>query len=246
MLDVLCFLTTWIAIILPTIIFDWPFDNKSLVAGLSKYWPMGFYSEQNCQTEAHEPLLDWASGRKAPVLLFLYSYTILPGQKSWPLTLHMQRLSARSPNCTLFFSAFYPMWCIQPMHIFITAVSYDDLIFLPWNYTELLMLLLFAWDSNISVRWLPSLPRSTQCSSSLGGRKFPFCSISLSPNTHLFTNSLSVSHGNWCTGTLLNRIITAQWEGMGDVGSARYELALLPPCPTISYSNCQEIHPLHF
>ena len=33
--------------------------------------------------------------------------------------------------------------------------------------------------------------------------------------------------------------IDAQWEGMGDVGSARYELALLPPCPTIrvlSYS----------
>ena len=32
----------------------------------------------------------------------------------------------------------------------------------------------------------------------------------------------------------------AQWEGMGDVGSVRYELALLPPCPTISvlsYSN---------
>ena len=31
-----------------------------------------------------------------------------------------------------------------------------------------------------------------------------------------------------------------QWEGMGGVGSARYELALLPPCPTIrvlSYSN---------
>ena len=25
----------------------------------------------------------------------------------------------------------------------------------------------------------------------------------------------------------------AQWEGMGDVGSATYELALLPPCPTI-------------
>ena len=34
--------------------------------------------------------------------------------------------------------------------------------------------------------------------------------------------------------------IDAQWEGMGDVGSARYELALLPPFPTIrvlSYSN---------
>ena len=27
--------------------------------------------------------------------------------------------------------------------------------------------------------------------------------------------------------------IDAQWEGMGDVGSARYEPALLPPCPTI-------------
>ena len=34
--------------------------------------------------------------------------------------------------------------------------------------------------------------------------------------------------------------VDAQWEGMGDVGLARYELALLPPCPTIrvlSYSN---------
>ena len=34
--------------------------------------------------------------------------------------------------------------------------------------------------------------------------------------------------------------IDAQWKGMGDVGSARYEPALLPPCPTIrilSYSN---------
>ena len=27
--------------------------------------------------------------------------------------------------------------------------------------------------------------------------------------------------------------IDAQWEGIGDVGSARYEPALLPPCPTI-------------
>ena len=27
--------------------------------------------------------------------------------------------------------------------------------------------------------------------------------------------------------------IDAQWEGMGDVGSARYEPSLLPPCPTI-------------
>ena len=55
-------------------------------------------------------------------------------------------------------------------------------------------------------------------------------------------NSLSASHSNWCTVTLLNRIITAQWEGMGDVGSERHEPALLPPCPTIRvlcYSNCQ-------
>ena len=55
-------------------------------------------------------------------------------------------------------------------------------------------------------------------------------------------NSQSASHDNWCTETLLNRIITAQWEVMEDVGSARYEPALLPPCPTIrvlGYSNCQ-------
>ena len=30
-----------------------------------------------------------------------------------------------------------------------------------------------------------------------------------------------------------NRIITAQWEEMGDVGSMRYEPALLLPCLTI-------------
>ena len=37
----------------------------------AKYWPMGFYSEENCQTEAHGPLLDWASGRKAPVCIVI-------------------------------------------------------------------------------------------------------------------------------------------------------------------------------
>ena len=38
----------------------------------------------------------------------------------------------------------------------------------------------------------------------------------------------------------LKVLVATQWEGMGDVGSARYEPALLPPCPTIrvlSYSN---------
>ena len=42
------------------------------------------------------------------------------------------------------------------------------------------------------------------------------------------------------TLTVLVAMIDAQWEGMGDVGSARYEQALLPHCPTIrvlSYSN---------
>ena len=34
------------------------------------------------------------------------------------------------------------------------------------------------------------------------------------------------------TLTVLVTTIDAQWEGMGDVGSARYEPALLPPCPT--------------
>ena len=47
--------------------------------------------------------------------------------------------------------------------------------------------------------------------------------------------------GKIITLTLKVLVVTidAQWEGMGDVGSARYESALLPPCPTIrvlSYS----------
>ena len=42
------------------------------------------------------------------------------------------------------------------------------------------------------------------------------------------------------TFTVLVATIDAQWEGMGDAGSTRYEPALLPPCPTIrvlSFSN---------
>ena len=38
---------------------------------------------------------------------------------------------------------------------------------------------------------------------------------------------------NRLTLKVLVATIDAQWEGMGDVGSARYEPALLPPCPTI-------------
>ena len=46
--------------------------------------------------------------------------------------------------------------------------------------------------------------------------------------------------GDLLTLKLLVTTIDAQWEGMGDVGSARYEPALLSPCPTIrllSYGN---------
>ena len=49
-----------------------------------------------------------------------------------------------------------------------------------------------------------------------------------------------VSRITQLTLTVLVSTIDAQWEGMGDVGAARYEPALLPPCPTIrvlSYSN---------
>ena len=44
----------------------------------------------------------------------------------------------------------------------------------------------------------------------------------------------------YLTLKVLVATIDAQWEGMGDVGPARYEPAQLPPCPTIrvlSYSN---------
>ena len=40
----------------------------------------------------------------------------------------------------------------------------------------------------------------------------------------LLLNSYSASHDNWCTATLWNRIITAQCEGMGEVGSASGEV----------------------
>ena len=47
--------------------FIWQFLSSTYNNVCAKYWPMGFYSEESCQTEAHEPLLNWASGRKAPV-----------------------------------------------------------------------------------------------------------------------------------------------------------------------------------
>ena len=58
--------------------------------------------------------------------------------------------------------------------------------------------------------------------------------ISLHERKHVNTSHSTL------TLTVLVTTIDAQWEGMGDVGSVRYEPALLPPCPTIralSYSN---------
>ena len=63
-------------------------------------------------------------------------------------------------------------------------------------------------------------------------------------NVHIFMLTMTANH-DWNTF----KQDTAQWEGMGDVGSARYKPALLPPRPTIrvsNYSNYQEIHLLHF
>ena len=54
------------------------------------------------------------------------------------------------------------------------------------------------------------------------------------------TCSQNIPHKTVLTLKVLVTTIDAQWEGMGDVGSARYEPALFPPCPTIrviSYSN---------
>ena len=55
---------------------------------------------------------------------------------------------------------------------------------------------------------------------------------------------LGVRNEGWKDNILTLKVLVAttdaQWEGMGDVGSARYEPVLLPPCPTIrvlSYSN---------
>ena len=56
------------------------------------------------------------------------------------------------------------------------------------------------------------------------------------------TNAQQVHRVKQSVLTLKVLVVTidAQWEGMGGVESARYEPALLPPCPTIrvlSYSN---------
>ena len=74
----------------------------------------------------------------------------------------------------------------------------------------------------------------------------PYFSAITNKNTQHFTNdpylTLKVLVATIDALGHFDRIITAQCEGMGEVGSARYEPALLPPCPSIralSYSNCQ-------
>ena len=62
--------------------------------------------------------------------------------------------------------------------------------------------------------------------------------IKLMVSLHMYL--MHSAHGNFLTLKVLVATIDAQWDGMGDVGSVRYEPVLLPPCPTIrvlSYSN---------
>ena len=47
------------------------------------------------------------------------------------------------------------------------------------------------------------------------------------------------------TLTVIVATIDAQWEGMGDVGPARYEPALLPPCPTIRVTVTSKFSEIH-
>ena len=51
--------------------------------------------------------------------------------------------------------------------------------------------------------------------------------------TYQWTSSTTKLPDYILTLKVLVTTIDAQWEGMGDVGLARYEAALLPPCPTI-------------
>ena len=46
--------------------------------------------------------------------------------------------------------------------------------------------------------------------------------------------AVSFMNDSLLTLTVLIATIDVQWEGMGDVGSARYEPALLPACPTVN------------
>ena len=91
----------------------------------------------------------------------------------------------------------------------------------------------------LCVWWLIHRPHHQATSSSWSCKSLL---ITVSSWHRTLLNSYSASRDSWCTATLWNRIMTAQCEGMGEVGAARYEPALLPSCPSIRalrYSNCQ-------
>ena len=91
-------------------------------------------------------------------------------------------------------------------------------------------------DLNTTLYLLCETLTSTNCSTTT------LCSNAIQctrPTCHVHNNSQS-QEVFILTLKVLVTTIDAQWEGMGDVGSARYEPALLPPCPTIrvlTYSN---------
>ena len=63
--------------------------------------------------------------------------------------------------------------------------------------------------------------------------------IGVSSNSFCFFKKLTIK--------VLVTTIDAQWDGMGDVGSARYEPALLPPCPTKRVLTCSKFSEIqHF
>ena len=97
-------------------------------------------------------------------------------------------------------------------------------------YTKILEVNLFAFAHRLFRRDFSPLDR-TYC---MGTHSFLHLRIMVNSNLQ---NSMVCTT---LTLTVLAATIDAQWEGMGDVGSARYEPALLPPCLTIrvlSYSN---------
>ena len=74
--------------------------------------------------------------------------------------------------------------------------------------------------------------------------KHDLVSVSTRKNNNRWLSSFQKPEVRFRSKTLSLKVLVvttnAQWEGMGDVGLAKYELALLPPCPTIrvlSYSN---------
>ena len=80
-------------------------------------------------------------------------------------------------------------------------------------------------------------------------QKFVGCGYDIYQNSQFMMRSFLRPSAQLVSSFLYTMILTlkvlvgtidTQWKGMGDVGSARYEPALLPPCPTIrvlSYSN---------